>query len=93
MKIKMIFSAVAATVVLAGCAGTTPEQTTQAGSPKFSHPRDITNPYLPLAMLKQDVLKNESERVERTAKPDVHKTFQINGQTVEALAVEDREYD
>ncbi len=44
-------------------------------------------------MLKQDILQNESERVERTAKPDVHRTFQISGQAVEALAMEDREYD
>ena len=59
---------------------------------KFSHPREITNPYLPLASLKQDILESSGERVERTAKPDVHKTFHIAGQTVEALAVEDREY-
>lgn len=60
--------------------------------PKFSQPRDITNPYLPLASLKQDILENKSERVERTARPDVHKTFQIGGQIIEALTVEDRQY-
>jgi hypothetical protein len=60
--------------------------------PKFSHPREITNSYLPLALLKQDVLENNSERVERTTKPDVHKVFKIDGQTVDALAVEDREF-
>lgn len=59
---------------------------------KFSHPREITNAYLPLASLKQDILENNGERVERTAKPDVHKLFTIAGQTLEALAVEDREY-
>ena len=59
---------------------------------KFSHPREITNAYLPLASLKQDILESNGERVERTAKPDTHKTFTIAGQTVEALAVEDREY-
>jgi len=59
---------------------------------KFSHPREITNAYLPLASLKQDILESNGERVERTAKPDVHKIFTIGGQTVEALAVEDREY-
>src|SRR5437762_8234541 len=37
---------------------------------KFSHPRDITNPYLPLATLKQDILEgkegNAKLRIERT---------------------------
>ncbi len=59
---------------------------------KFSHPREITNSYLPLTTLKQDVLKSGDERVERTTKPEVHKAFQIGGQTIDALAVEDREY-
>jgi hypothetical protein len=59
---------------------------------KFSHPREITNAYLPLASLKQDILESNRERVERTVKPDVHKLFTIAGQTVAALAVEDREY-
>lgn len=66
------------------------------GKIKFSHPRAITNRYLPLASLKQDVLEGTEDgakiRVERTAFPDTHKTFTIAGQTVEALAVEDREF-
>lgn len=49
---------------------------------KFSHPREITNSRLPLASLKQDILASEGERVGRTARPDVHKTFKIAGQTV-----------
>ena len=64
---------------------------------KFSHPRDITNPYLPLGSLKQDILEGKEEgkkiRIERTAKPDLRKTFKIGKQTVETLAVEDREYE
>jgi len=64
---------------------------------KFSHPRDITNPYLPLASLKQDILEGKEGgktiRIERTAKPDLHKKFKIGKQTVEALAVEDREFE
>ena len=59
---------------------------------KFSHPREITNLYLPLATLKQAILESDGERVERTVKPDVRRTFVIAGQTVEALAVEDREF-
>jgi hypothetical protein len=64
---------------------------------KFSHPRDITNLCLPLASLKQDILEGKEGgktiRIERTAKPDLHKTFKIGKQTVEALAVEDREWE
>jgi hypothetical protein len=92
MKIKTILSPALAVGLLAGCAGVDSTNTAQTEPPKFSHPREITNPYLPLARLKQDVLQNKSDRVERTAKPEVHKTFQIGGQTIEALAVEDREY-
>lgn len=64
---------------------------------KFSHPAAVTNPYLPLASLKQDVLEGTEDgkktRVERTAKPEVHKTFTIAGQKVEAMAVEDRVFE
>jgi hypothetical protein len=64
---------------------------------KFSHPRDIYNPYLPLAYLQQDVIEGSEggkhTRVERTIKPDQHRTFTVNGQTVEALAFEDRDFE
>jgi len=67
-----------------------------SGGMKFSHPREITNPFLPLATLKQDILEGteggKKVRIERTAKPEVRKTFKIGGQTVDALAVEDREF-
>ena len=63
---------------------------------KFSDSRRITNPYLPLYSLKQDVLEGTEGghkiRIERTVKPEVHKTFTIGGKTVESLAVEDREF-
>jgi hypothetical protein len=69
----------------------------EESAPKFSHPREITNPYLPLSSLKQDVLEGKGGgkklRIERTAKPDVHKTFMIGSQTVETLAIEDRELE
>ena len=81
-------------LVLAGCVGDGANQSkgNVAKLPPFSHSREITNPYLPLASLKQDILENKSERVERTAKPDVKKTFVIGGQTIAALAVEDTEF-
>lgn len=64
-------------------------------APKFSHPKEITNPYLPLASLKQDILEGTEKghplRVERTVKPG-SKIFSINGQEVEALIMEDREF-
>ena len=64
---------------------------------KFSHPRDITNPYLPLTTLKQDILEGteggKKVHIERTVMPDKHKTFTIGKQTIEALVVEDRELE
>ena len=62
---------------------------------KFSHPREITNPLLPLAYLKQDVLEGSEGgmkiRIERTILPNKHKSFKIAGQTIDALVMEDRE--
>lgn len=80
--------------------GLAPLSTWSANKPltqlKFSNPRNITNPYLPLASLKQDILEGTEGtakvRIERTPKRDVHKTFTIGEQKVEALAVEDREF-
>ena len=64
---------------------------------RFSHPLEINNPYLPLASLKQDVLEGSEDgkkvRIERTAKPDIHRTFRIAGKNLESLAVEDREWE
>ena len=87
----MIVGAALAAGLLAGCTGLNPADTNLPSA--FSHPRAITNPYLPLASLKQDILEDKSERVERTAKPEIRKTFEIGGQTVESLCVEDREFD
>ena len=89
---KWLF-AIAGALALTSCTSTNSSATVQTTTPKFTHPRDITNLYLPLGLLKQDVLENKSERVERTARPEGHKIFQIGGQTVETLTVEDREYD
>ena len=64
---------------------------------KFSHPRDITNPYVPLASLKQDILEGteggKKIRIERTAFPNKHRSFMIAGQEVAAFVVEDREFE
>lgn len=32
---------------------------TSGNTPRFSHPREITNPYLPLSSLKQDILEGD----------------------------------
>jgi hypothetical protein len=88
----MLFAA-AGMLALTGCANVSPGGSAQTEPPRFSHPQAITNPYLPLAFLKQDVLESESGRVERTAKPELHKTFPVGDQTVEALVVEDRDYE
>lgn len=93
MKTRTYSSLLAGVVgVFSGCASVSPDVNLQAASPHFSHPREITNPYLPLASLHQDILENKTQRVERTAKPNVHKVFSIDGQAVEALTVEDREF-
>jgi len=64
---------------------------------KFSHPRDITNEYLPLAALQQDILEGTEDgkavRIERIGRPDIHKTFKIGKQKIEAFVIEDREYE
>jgi hypothetical protein len=62
--------------------------------PRFSNPTAITNPFLPLSKLNQDILEGTEEgktmRVERTMKPGV-KQFTIGGQKVDAAIMEDRE--
>ena len=93
MKIKTLACFAAVAALLVGCSSMNSSGTAHAPSPRFSHPRDINNPYLPLASLKQDILQNEKEHVERTVRPEIHKTFQVGGQTVEALTVEDREFN
>ena len=64
---------------------------------KFSHPRDITNPYLPLASLRQDILEGKEGgkdlRIERTIKPELRKTFKVGQQKIEVLVMEDREFE
>ena len=64
---------------------------------KFSHPREITHPYLPLASLKQDILEGKEGakelRIERTLKPELRQTFKVGRQKIEALVMEDREFE
>ncbi len=66
-----------------------------ANSPHFSHPTAITNLYLPLSDLHQDIIEGKEEghaiRVERTRKAGT-KTFAVWGQNVAAMIMEDREY-
>ena len=92
MKIQTqrILSAVAMLVSAAGSYGQGPANL----APQFTHPKEITNPYLPLASLKQRVLESTEKGkplpIERILKPG-SKIFSISGQLVEALIVEDRE--
>jgi hypothetical protein len=94
---KRAVFAVTLALALAPVLTTLPAELQKWKEAKFAHPRDITNPYLPLASLKQDILEGKEGgkalRIERTTKPDIHKTFKVGGQTVEALAVEDREFE
>ncbi|HEX7470934.1 MAG TPA: hypothetical protein VF437_09435 [Verrucomicrobiae bacterium] len=91
MKLKLLLLT-AGGLALTGCLSTGSADNAPKALPRFSHPREITNPLLPLASLKQDILENKNEYIERTAKPDLHKTFKIGDQTIEALVVEDREF-
>jgi hypothetical protein len=91
MKLKLLLLT-AGGLALTGCLSTGSADNAPKALPRFSHPREITNPLLPLASLKQDILENKNEYIERTAKPDLHKTFKIGYQTIEALVVEDREF-
>jgi hypothetical protein len=82
----------AAALPLVSCLSVGSTDRAQKKLPTFSHSRAITNPYLPLAALKRDILESKNARIERTARPELQKTFNMGGQRVEALAVEDREY-
>ena len=66
-----------------------------ADAPAFTHPTEITNAYLPLSGLHQDVLEGTEDghavRVERTRKPGT-RTFAVWGHKVAAMIVEDREF-
>jgi len=93
VQLTLFLALAAVSLSLAGCSSTNSADYKLKEMPKFSHPRDITNPYLTLASLKQDILESKSSRVERTARPDLHKIFSIGGQTVEALVVEDKEFE
>jgi hypothetical protein len=65
-------------------------------SPVFSNPTAITNTFLPFASLVQDVLEGEEDgaaiRVERTRMPGT-RAFTIDGQLVQAMIIEDREFE
>ena len=93
MKTQSVFVQIAVAVLLTAIGSHA--QSNSASAPQFSHPLAITNSYLPLASLKQDILegteKGKPLRVERTVKPG-SKTFSINGHNVEALIMEDREF-
>ena len=67
-----------------------------SGRPVFSHPTQITHPYLPLNSLQQAVFEGKeggkSVRVLLTRKP-TKKTFVIDGKTIAPLAIKDREFE
>jgi hypothetical protein len=97
MKMTWLLAAFVAAEWLANGANAVAGDSPTNAWPRFSHPRRITNSFLPLSALKQDVLEGKegkkSLRIERTAKPDVKKIFKLGDQSVETLAVEDREFE
>jgi hypothetical protein len=86
-----------AELVLAGCgsSGSSSTSNPPGNAPVFANSTAITNPYFPLAGLNQGILEGtedgESVRVELTRKPGT-KSFTVNGQTVTALILEEREF-
>lgn len=62
----------------------------------FANPTAITNPYLPLSHLHQDILEGmeggKKIRIERTMKPGT-RTFLVHGKKVTARLMEDREFE
>ena len=62
-------------------------------TPVFSNPTAITNPYLPLESLKQDILEGKEAgklfRIERTRQTGT-KSFTVGASKVEAMIVEDK---
>ena len=63
------------------------------GAPSFTTPTTITNRYLPLGFLKQDILEGteggQDVRIERSFRADT-KVFRVGDQMVQTLIIEDR---
>ena len=93
MHIKHIALAATLLPLLTVCSNA---QNATTSGPSFTNPTRILNPYLPLSTLKQDLLLGTTggkrDLVERSILPNVHVTFHINGQTVPALVMQDKDY-
>ena len=63
--------------------------------PSLTNPTAVTNPYLPLALLKQDILEGIVDgklmRVERSFRAGT-KVFRVGDQMVETVIIEDRDF-
>ena len=68
----------------------------QKSAPAFSHPTQITHPYLPLASFQKAVFEGKeggkAMRVVRTRRT-TQKTFLIDGKRVAPLVIEDRDFE
>src|SRR5438045_898473 len=73
------FAAALAVAVMAACMAQKRNRK-ESGGPQFTHPTQITNPYLPLSRLKQQILEGKEDgkamRIERTRLDGV-KVFSI----------------
>ena len=83
-------------LIVTGCSssGAPFEPNLNPPTPVFSNPTAITNSYLPLATLSRDILVGTeggaAVQVQRTRLAGT-KPFTVNGQTVQAMIVEDRD--
>lgn len=104
MRPRRATVAIAATIAAAGVTACGDEDTdgggeaseSAAGTPTFTSPASITNPYLPISEQGRCVLAGTEEgakiRVVRTLL-DRTERFEFEGQTVDAAIVEDREWE
>jgi hypothetical protein len=70
--------------------------TASADAPRFSHPRQIDNPYLPLSKFARcELLGREDGARSRVVRRLLNRTkpFQIGGRTVRAAVIEDRAFE
>ena len=93
MHFQLALAIFAASLILTGCDVLNSIQNPPTAV--FTNPTAITNRYLPLSNLQQDILEGteggKAARIERTRKTGT-KTFMVQDQPVQALIVEDREF-
>jgi hypothetical protein len=98
MRNPMMFILAIASLVAGACPALRAQQSLARPKalPLFAHPLVITNAYLPLGTIRQQILEGKDGdarlRVERSVLPSVRRSFTVAGQVIETVAVESRTY-